>query len=366
MSALRVLVATDSFKGTMEAESASRAIAAGWLRVRPHDDVLVIPQADGGEGTVAAMAAADPTARIRSCGAVTGPGGTPVEGTWLQLSDGTAVVELAQMSGITLLSHLQPETASTRGFGEVIAAALREGATRLVLCLGGSASNDGGAGALAALDARLLDADRRPIRDGASGLHELAHVELSEALRAPAGGVVVLTDVTSPLLGPDGAIAVFGPQKGVVAEEQPRYEAGLARWASLLRADPTTPGMGAAGGTSFGLSALWDVEIVSGAARVAALTGLTARVPHADLVISGEGRYDGQSSSGKVVGHVADLARRHGTSFAVVAGSALERPDAPLVELVELAGGQEGALREPVRWAEAAGAVLAEQTTTAG
>lgn len=364
MSALRVLVATDSFKGTMDAETASRAIAAGWCSVRPHDDVLVLPQADGGEGTIAAMAAADPAARLESAGLVAGPDGRPVEGAWLRLPDGTAVIELAQMSGITLLEQLAPAAATTRGFGEVIAAALRAGATRLVLCLGGSASNDGGAGALSALGARLLDAEGRLVEDGASSLHDIDRVELERAIEAPSRGVVVLTDVTSPLLGPEGAIAVFGPQKGVTESARPRYEAGLAHWASMLGRDPARPGMGAAGGTAFGLSALWEVEVASGAARVAALTGLSPRVPHADLVISGEGRYDGQSSAGKVVGHVAALARSHGTSLAVVAGSALERPDAPLVELATIAGGSAAAMADPVRWAREAGALLAQQASS--
>lgn len=356
---MHVVIATDAFKGTMSADEASRSIAAGWSSVRPLDRIAVLPQADGGEGTVDAMLVADPTARLRSAGPVPGPDGRPVEGVWLELPDGTAVVELAQMSGITLLDALTPATASTRGFGEVIAAALDAGASRLVLCLGGSASNDGGAGALGALGVRLLDAHDAPIPDGAEALHTLARVDLTDAVPAPPRGVVILSDVVSPLLGPGGATAVFGPQKGIGQREQGRYEEGLRRWSSLLDPDPSLPGMGAAGGTSFGLSALWDLEVTSGAERIAQLTGLTELIETADVVITGEGRYDGQSSQGKVVGYAATLAARHGVSFAVVAGSALVRPPGALVELVELAGSRAEAMTDPVGWSQVAGAQLA-------
>lgn len=356
-----VVVATDSFKGTMSAAAACSAIAEGWASVHPDDRLEILPQADGGEGTLDAMLAADDRSRLRSAGMVAGPDGRPVEGTWLELADGTAVVELAQMSGITLLDELAPATATTRGFGETIAAALRAGATRVELCVGGSASSDGGAGALAALGARLLDDDDAPVPDGALGLLRLARADLSAATSPPPRGVGILTDVESPLLGPEGAIAVFGPQKGVRDEDRPTYEAALARWAEAVGGDPDQPGMGAAGGTTFGLAALWPVEIASGARRVAALTGLVERVAAADVLISGEGRYDGQSSAGKVVGHAAQLAREGGAELAIVTGSALAEAPGELIELATLASSVDSAMAHPERWARLAGVRLAER-----
>ena len=201
------------------------------------------------------------------------------------------MVELASTSGIELLGSppkLRPWDADTRGFGEAIAAALSHGVSRLLLGIGSSASTDGGAGMLTALGARFTDAAGRPIAPGARGLATVAHADLRDLAPLPPGGVTVLTDVTSPLLGPRGAAAVFGPQKGAAPGDIPLLDTALARLAELLGGDPDVPGSGAAGGTGFGLLA-WGARLVPGAEAVAKLIDLPERIAAASLVITGEG-----------------------------------------------------------------------------
>ena len=305
---MRVVIAPDSFKGSLDAADVAAAIADGWRSVRPGDDIRMLPQADGGEGTLAAIASAVLGAQLRSAGDVTGPDGRPVPGHWLQLPDGTAVVELAQSSGLPLMERPDPLGATTRGLGEVIAAALDDGATALVIALGGSASTDGGAGALTALGLHLLDGDDRPLGHGGGELARLSRIDRSTLRRAPAGGIRLLSDVTAPLLGPTGAASVFGPQKGADADDVRTLENALAQYAGLLRGDPAVAGAGAAGGTGYGFVAAWGAAIESGARAIAQLTGLTAEAASADAVITGEGRFDATSATGKVVGDVLSLA----------------------------------------------------------
>lgn len=350
---MRVVIAPDSFKGSLDAPDVAAAIAEGWLRVRPGDQVRMLPQADGGEGTSAAIASAVAGAGLRSAGDVTGPDGRPVPGHWLQLPDGTAVVELAQSSGLPLMASPDPLGATTRGLGEVILAALDSGARRLVIGLGGSASTDGGAGALAALGLQLLDADARPIGDGGGELARLARIDATALRIAPAR---LLTDVTAPLLGRSGAAAVFGPQKGASPSDVRTLEEGLARFAGLLGADPATPGTGAAGGTAYGFHAAWGAPIESGARAIADLTGLTAEAASADLVITGEGSFDATSSTGKVAGHVLELA---GDRARIIAGRVDAESPVPSVALTDLAGSPDAAMADPARWLREAGARLA-------
>ncbi|MFT4230197.1 MAG: glycerate kinase, partial [Microbacterium sp.] len=271
-----VVVAVDSFKGSISAGAAAAALADGWREVRPGDELVLRPMADGGEGTLDAFAAAIRGAR-RMPVTVRGPHGGDVTASWLLLPGGTGVVELASTSGIELLGgDLRPWSADTRGFGQAIGAALDHGVRRLVLGIGSSASTDGGAGMLAALGARFADAAGLPIASGLQGLQHLAAADLSGLRPPPPGGVVVLSDVTSPLCGPRGAAAVFGPQKGLSAADLPRADAALARLAGLIAAvDPEQPGAGAAGGTGFGLLA-WGARLVPGAAEVAELIALRA------------------------------------------------------------------------------------------
>lgn len=354
----RVLIAPDSFKGTIAAASAGAALARGWQSVRPRDEIRVLPMADGGEGTIAAFETAVPGSR-RMAVTVTGPAGSPVEASWLLLPSGTGVVELASTSGIELLAAPLPLDAGTRGFGEAILAALAHGVTGLVLGIGSSASTDGGTGMLTALGARFTDAAGRPIRSGGRGLADVAEADLSGLAPLPPGGATVLTDVTNPLLGSHGAAAVFGPQKGADPSQVVALDAGLAKLAAVLTVDPATPGAGAAGGTGYGLLA-WGAALAPGAAAVADLIGLPEALAEASLVITGEGSFDGQSASGKAPAHVAALAAVAGTAVALVAGRI--GPDADLsafagtVSLTEVAGSAAAAMADPARWlAEAAG-----------
>ena len=363
----RVVVAPDSYKGTATAADAASALATGWRAVRPTDELVLRPMADGGEGTLDAFESAVPGAR-RMPITVRGPVSDPVETHWLLLPDGTGVVELAATSGLTLLDPLAPLDAHSAGFGAAIAAALDAGVERLMLALGGSSSTDGGAGALAALGARFTDTAGGPVPLGNRGLGTLARVELSGLRPLPAGGAVILGDVTNPLLGETGAAAVFGPQKGADAEAVDVLESNLERLARLmpetLRELAGEPGAGAAGGAGFGLL-VWGASMGGGAELVARAVGLNEAIDGADLVITGEGRFDGQSEAGKAPTVVAALARDVGVATALVAGAitAAPRGFAASVALADLAGDGAAAMADPLRWLEAAGERLASQWT---
>ncbi|ALJ18925.1 glycerate kinase [Microbacterium sp. No. 7] len=352
----RVVVAVDGFKGSITAADAAAALADGW-----GDGAVLRPMADGGEGTLDAFAAAVPGAR-RVPVTVRGPHDGPVAAHWLLLPDGTGVVELASTSGIELLSDgLRPWDADTLGFGQAIAAAIDAGVSRLVLGIGSSASTDGGAGMLRALGARVLDAAGSPAGAGLRGLCEAASVDLDGLRPLPPGGVRVLSDVTSPLCGPAGAAAVFGPQKGLDAEGVAVADAALARWAGLVGVDPAEAGAGAAGGTGFALLA-WGGRLEPGAPAVAELIGLDEAIAGADLVVTGEGSYDASSAVGKVPALVAERARCAGVPVALVAGRIADDADlsgfAASVSLTALAGSADAALRAPAQWLRTAAAVL--------
>ncbi|MEP6481471.1 MAG: glycerate kinase [Rhodoglobus sp.] len=361
-----VVVAPDSFKGTLGARAAAEAIAAGWLSVRPDDRLIIAPQADGGEGTLDAIAAALPAAVRHAVGPVTGPDGRATPGEWLELPGGVAVVELAQASGLPLMGALDAIGATTRGLGEVIRAAVDSGARSLVIALGGSASTDGGAGALAALGLGLRDADGRTLPDGGGALTRLATVDNSGLLAPPAGGVSLLTDVAAPLLGPTGAAAVFGPQKGASPAQVAELDAALARFADLLglstgSGDPTARGAGAAGGTAFGFASAWGARIQSGAEYLTALTGLDSLIAGADLLLTGEGRFDEQSLGGKIVGHLLKRAAGAGVRAGVIAGQVTATTEVWTASLVELGGSVDAAMDDPARWLRAAGAQAARE-----
>lgn len=338
---MNIVVAPDSFKGSIAASRAARAIADGWRSIRPGDDIRLLPQADGGEGTIEAVAAVVAESVAHEVSPVTGPDGHPVAASWLALPDGSAVIELAQSSGLGLMRAPDALAATTRGLGDVIAAALDAGSNALLIGLGGSASTDGGAGALAALG------DRPP----------------------PPGGVRLLTDVTAPLLGPSGAAAVFAPQKGASPAEVDLLEARLRAFAARFPdADPATPGAGAAGGAAFGFLAAWGARIEPGAATIADLTGLTAALLDADILITGEGRFDATSLIGKVVGHALDAAEAAAVARIVVIAGQVAIPlpaRAGAVtaswSLSTLAGSTRAALDDPAGWLRRAGAAAAAQ-----
>jgi glycerate kinase len=364
----RIVFAPDSFKGSATAHSVARALAGGWASVRPLDEQVLLPLADGGEGTIDAFADAVPGSR-RMPVRVMGPDSAVVDAEWLLLPGGTGLVELANTSGLTLLGRLRPVDAHTRGFGQAVRAALDHGVTRLVLAIGGSASTDGGAGALVELGARLLDAEGSPIADGNRGLHTLATLDLSELRPPPPGGVAVLCDVTNPLLGARGSARVFGPQKGATSTGLvDELERGLAILAAALPAvNAEAPGAGAAGGAGFGLVA-WGAELVSGSDEVARLSNLDAAVAAADVVITGEGGFDDQSAEGKVPARVLAAARAASALPMLVAGRiAVSHDDfAEAVSLTDLAGSPERALRAPLENAWRAGALLATRFSERG
>ncbi|WP_404434696.1 glycerate kinase [Microbacterium lacus] len=363
-----VVIAPDSLKGSISAADAAHALAQGWADVRPDDPLVLLPMADGGEGTVDAFATAVPGA-VRMPVTVVGPDAADADVTWLLLPatpdtpGGTGVVEIASTSGIEMLGDRRlPFDADTRGFGQAIADALAHGVWSLVLGIGSSASTDGGVGLLSALGARFADAAGNPIAPGARGLAAVAVADLTALPPLPPGGVVVLSDVTNPLVGPTGAAAVFGPQKGLDADGVVFAEAGLARLAALMPVDPATPGAGAAGGSGFGLLA-WGATLVPGSVEVATLIGLADAVAEASVVITGEGSFDGQSAGGKAPAHVAALARAAGVPVALVAGRIAPDADtsgfAASASLTDLAGSSAGAIGDPARWLRVAGATLA-------
>jgi glycerate kinase len=367
---MRVIFAPGSFKGTITAAAAAAAIETGWRDVRPDDDLLRFPMADGGEGTLAAVESAVRGAERVSV-EVLGPvaSDNPERVThvaeWLRLParDGhgpVGVVELAAASGIEHLSSLAPLTAHTYGFGQLIDHALRSGVSRLFLAIGSSASTDGGTGALRALGARFMDANAHPLPLGGGFLSDLEFVDLRELFSPPAGGAVVLSDVTNPLLGPMGAAHVFGPQKGADDQQIRSLERGLEALAGRLGIDPNSPGTGAAGGTGYGL-ARWGAEIRPGAAEIADIIGLTDAMSGADLIITGEGRFDNQSRQGKVTGFIAGLAAQAQIPVALIAG-AIEGDTAGYIcplSLSDLAQSTQAAMSNPQLWLQEAGRTLA-------
>jgi len=358
---VRVVLAPDSFKGSITAAAAAAALADGWRSVRPGDEVRCVPLADGGEGTLDVLAAAVPGACWHRAW-VTGPGGRPADCAWLELPGGAAAVELARASGLPLLAAPDPLGAQTTGLGEIIGHALDAGARQVTVALGGSAATDGGTGALAALGARFLDASGRPLPAGGGALRDLAAVDLAGLRRPPPGGVSCLSDVRAPLLGPSGAAAVFGPQKGAGPAEVERLDAGLARLAGLLGGEPGAAGAGAAGGTGYGLAAAWQAVIVPGAPRLCQLAGLDTALSGAGLVVTGEGRYDQTSADGKVTGTVLAAAAAAGVPAALVAGQLAADPPPGAwhaLALAALAGGPGPALSDPARWLRAAAQDLA-------
>jgi glycerate 2-kinase len=322
LGVVHVVIAPDSFKGSLAADRVADALAEGLRRVRPDVETVLRPIADGGEGTVAAALRAGYRPRTVR---VSGPDGRPVEAT-VALDGTTAVVELATAAGLGLLERLAPTTATTRGVGELVRAALDGGAGRIVLGIGGSATTDGGAGMLQALGVRLLDADGAELPPGGGALARLDRVDASGLdPRLAATEFVVASDVTNPLVGPDGAAAVFGPQKGATPEQVAQLDAALARYAAVLGRDLGTdpsqvPGAGGAGGTAAGALAVLGATVVSGAGLVCDLVGLAEALDGAVLAVTGEGALDEQTLSGKAPSEVARRAAAAGVPCLAVAG----------------------------------------------
>jgi len=312
-----ILVAPDSFKGSLSSVEVARALADGWHRARPNDEVLLCPLADGGEGTLAAIEAA--SGWVRETTPVRDPRGHAIDASWLHSEDGSrAVIEMAEASGLSRVPVAERDAvaATSIGTGDLVRAALDAGVTSIVLGIGGSATTDGGAGLLTGLGA-IVDRDRAIAElDGLDP--RLAGVDLR-----------VACDVSNPLLGPTGAAAVFGPQKGASPHDVADLDARLARMAIALdaaggRTEQETPGAGAAGGVGYALLAVQDrfrsFALRPGVDLVMDATDFDARLTRADLVITGEGRIDAQTAFGKTALGVARRAQAAGVMCIAVGG----------------------------------------------
>jgi glycerate kinase len=321
---LRFVAAPNPYKGSLGAPEAAAIIALGVRDAVPDAEVLELPVADGGEGTVEALVAARGgelvTERVR------GPLGDPVDATFGLIDGGrTAVVELAAASGLPLLppERRDPRVTSTYGFGELLEAARRRGVRRVIAGIGGSATNDAGAGLAQALGYRLLDAAGEELPPGGLALARLARIDASGVDPAWSGvDVEVAVDVTNPLTGPEGASAVYGPQKGATPEMVRELDAALARFGEVAGGGiAELPGAGAAGGAGAGLVRFLGARLTRGAPLVVAASGLDAALPGARAVFTGEGRVDGQTAYGKGPVEVARRACAAGVPAVLIAGS---------------------------------------------
>ncbi len=327
----------DSFKGTLSSEDICRIASEEILRLEPEAEICAIPVADGGEGTVDAFLAA--VGGTRAEVPCTGPCGQEVMGFYGLLPDGTAVVEMAAAAGLPLAGACRdPEKTTTYGVGQLMAHALSRGAKQLVLGLGGSATNDGGCGAAAALGAEFLDEEGRPFVPTGGTLTQIAHIRMKGLRETLAGAeVTVMCDIDNPLCGPAGAAAVFGPQKGADAAMVARMDAGLRHLAEMLEKDVgmevlTLAGGGSAGGFGAGAAAFFGGQLRMGIDVVLDLTDFDRKCRGASLVITGEGHLDSQSLRGKTVVGVARRARALGVPAAALVGGCETALDAVYVE----------------------------------
>lgn len=334
---IRVVVCPDSFKGSLESPEVCEAIRQGLLRASPDFTIFTKPLADGGEGTVVATVLAT-GGTIREL-EVTGPLWERVRAKIGLLPDGTCILELAQAAGLSLVPKRKrnPRFTTTYGVGEMLRFAIEQGYRKIVLGVGGSATCDGGMGALAALGVRFLDGAGRELQGIGENLVKVARVDTSALLRPHEGTeILIASDVENPLYGPLGAAYVFGPQKGASPEDVAYLDQGLRHFAEVIgehlgvRVD-TFPGGGAAGGIVAGLYAFLGAQVVPGIQFIAQLVGLEEAIAQADLVVSGEGRVDRQTFFGKVVAGVAELCEKHRKPLLVLAGKILweELPELP-------------------------------------
>jgi glycerate 2-kinase len=355
---VKVVCAPNAFKGTLTASQAAAAIARGVREALPDVDVVEVPVADGGDGTVEALVSARRGEyRFET---VEGPLGDPLQARYGLIDDGrTAVVELATASGLALIPPERRDVrrASTFGFGQLLEAARRGGVGRVIAGIGGSATNDGGAGMAQAAGYLLVGEDGRDLPRGGAALERLARIEPGDYRRWPQE-VKVASDVDNPLTGARGASRVYGPQKGAGPREVEELDAALAHLAEVVRRDlgvdlAAVPGAGAAGGAGFGLMAFLGAELVPGAPLVVEATGLVDELAGAALVITGEGRVDEQTVYGKAPAEVARRARRAGVPVVVIAGArgdgweALREIGVEDVITLEEVGGAQQALNAP-------------------
>jgi glycerate 2-kinase len=333
---MKIVIAPDSFKESLTALQVAGAIEAGMREIWPTADYVKLPVADGGEGTVQAMVDAMGGQRVDV--RVTGPLGQTVDAFYGRAGadGGLAVIEMAAASGLEGVPPdlRDPRTATSRGTGELILAALDAGARRFVLGVGGSATNDGGAGMLQALGVRLLDDAGHDIAPGGAALARLARIDASGLdARVRQAEFRIACDVDNPLVGPCGASAVFGPQKGATPEMVQQLDAALAHYAAVIQRDlgrdvAQMPGAGAGGGIAAAMVVFLNGQLQPGIEIVTEAVGLDAAVRDADLVVTGEGRIDGQTVNGKTPMGVAQVARRHGKPVVAIGGSLANDADA--------------------------------------
>ncbi|NHO31260.1 glycerate kinase [Acetobacter fallax] len=325
---MKVAIVCDSFKESLSALEVAGEIEAGFRDIFPDADFVKLPAADGGEGTSEAIVSGTGGRLVRHI--VTGPLSTPVEAFFGITGDGkTAIIEMAASSGLELVPEEQrdPLGATTRGVGELLLAAMDEGCNHIIIGLGGSATNDGGAGFAQALGISLKDGDGLELKPGGAALARIAAIEMA-GLDSRLAGITleVACDVDNPLLGPEGASSVFGPQKGATPEHVRTLDLALSRYAAQITADlgrdiATIPGAGAAGGLGAALLAFTDAKLRPGVDIVMEALALESVLTDADLVITGEGRIDGQTVRGKTPVGVARVARRLGKPVIAIAGS---------------------------------------------
>jgi glycerate 2-kinase len=344
-----IVCAPNAFKGTLTAAQAAAAMALGVRRAVPDACVVEVPVADGGDGTLDVLLHAAGTRGRIERHEVSGPVGIPVVARLGWLDPTTAVVELAEAAGLRLLpvSALQPLEATSRGVGELMARALDGGAARVVVGVGGSACTDGAAGLVQALGLRVLDATGTTVAPGGGGLSAVEHVDAAGLDPRLAGVTIeVAVDTRAPLLGVGGAAHLYGPQKGATPAQVDVLEAAMQRWAGVLERDlgvdpglRAAAGAGAAGACAYGLAAVVGARIVSGGELVCDAAGLDAALAGANLVLTGEGRVDASTATGKAPHEVARRAAAAGVACVAIAGSLDGVPDQLFAEVVELAPG---------------------------
>lgn len=321
---MKVTVAIDSFKGCLTSSEAGEAAVRGIIRAVPKAEADVCPIADGGEGTMRAItdALGGRTEKI----SVTGPIGIPVSCEY-GICGETAVIEMAAAAGLPLVppEKRDPMYTTTRGVGECISDAIGKGCRKFIIGIGGSATNDGGSGMLSSLGFSLTDKNGQPIRDGAVGLSELVKIERPSSSVLEECEFRIACDVTNPLCGENGCSRIFAPQKGARKEDIPEMDRLLSDYAKIASlnfpADPELPGAGAAGGLGFAFSAFLSGKLEKGIRIVCEETGIEAKIASSDIVITGEGRLDGQTVMGKTPVGVASLAKKYGKPVIALAGS---------------------------------------------
>ena len=363
---MNILIAPNSFKGTLNASAAAKAIGRGIGKTRERANLKFSPMSDGGDGLID-IASNILGGHIKTAD-VSGPLNKPVKARYIFCENKTAIIEMAEASGIKYLKprELDCMNATTFGVGQLINRAVKEGAKKIIIGLGGSASNDGGAGCAQGFGFKLLDEKGRDIPRGAAGLLKLAKIENSIRAKLKDCQIIALSDVSNPLCGKTGSARVFGPQKGASSSDVKVMEKALIHYSKIIGFElkknvKRVKGGGAAGGLASGLYAFFDAELIDGAEYIFNITGLEDDIKNADLIITGEGKFDGQSLAGKGFHKLSKLSLKHKKPIIVICGRSEVRSERLLrsnsikhiVELEQLFEG-ENLFLKPEKWIEKA------------